>query len=123
MLKLIPQAQRHEVHGASFDALASPRTGSTDNSVWIVSLAPGTQGMPHSLSREEIFVALDGAAQVRCEGETLDFPAGSALIVPAGVRFSLANPGDQAFRAVAVLPVGASAVLGDGSRFHPPWAQ
>jgi len=41
--------------------------------------------------------------------------------VPAGVTFTLANPGDQPFEAVAMLPVGGRATIG-GEEMTPPWA-
>jgi hypothetical protein len=47
--------------------------------------------------------------------------AGDALIVPAGQRFSLANPTAELFEAVVVLPVGGRALLADGAPFAPPW--
>ena len=49
--------------------------------------------------------------------------AGEALIVPADETFELANPHDEAFEAVAVMPVGGRATLPGGDPFVPPWAE
>jgi hypothetical protein len=52
---------------------------------------------------------------------TSELEAGGAVIVPARTDFSLHNPYDSRFRAVAVLPVGATAMMGNDA-FIPPWA-
>ncbi|MFP5392201.1 MAG: cupin domain-containing protein [Gammaproteobacteria bacterium] len=116
------QAPSFELHGASFTGLASPSRGSSENAVWIVSLPPGQQGVTHRLTREEIFVALEGRARAQVGPDSLDVTEGSCLVVPAGLDFSLTNDGVEAFRAVAVLPVGGQASVGGGPAFTPPWA-
>jgi mannose-6-phosphate isomerase-like protein (cupin superfamily) len=83
-----------------------------------VEAAPGT---PHSVDREEIFVALTGEARVEIGGQDLGLAPGDALIVPAGESFSLYNPGAAPFTALAVLPVGGRALLPGGEPFSPPW--
>jgi quercetin dioxygenase-like cupin family protein len=108
--------------GLTVQGLASPRRGSVETSVWTIALAPGAPGVPHSCTREEIFVALSGAATVTLNGEELAFRAGDALVVPAGVRFSLANSAAEPFEAVVSLPVGGQAVTAEGT-FTPPWAE
>ncbi|HZG96389.1 MAG TPA: hypothetical protein VEZ46_16960 [Mycobacteriales bacterium] len=45
-----------------------------------------------------------------------------ALVVPAGTELCLST-GEQEFEAVAVLPVGARARIGDGEPFTPRWAE
>ena len=44
-------------------------------------------------------------------------------VLPAGETFDLANPHDEPFEAVAVMPVGGRATLPGGEPFVPPWAQ
>jgi mannose-6-phosphate isomerase-like protein (cupin superfamily) len=110
------------LHGASFTGMASPSRGATENAVWQVTLPPGLPAVRHQLTREEILVALDGCALASIGGETFEVTAGSALIVPADTDFEIRNPGPQAFRAIAILPVGGQAVIGDGAPFTPPWA-
>ena len=117
------QAPRFELHGAAFTGLAAPSRGATETAVWLVTLQPGTVGVPHRLTREEVFVAIEGVARAQVGDQTHELRPGCALVVPAHVDFCLANPYDLPFRTVAVLPVGGQAVLGDQPPFTPPWAQ
>ncbi|WP_040811684.1 cupin domain-containing protein [Nocardia concava] len=103
--------------------LAAPSRGSKENSVWRFTLEPGNPGHAHAVSREEIFVALAGAARIEIDGETSDFVAGDALVIPPETVFKLSVPGDEPFEAVAILPVGAYAQAPGGERVSPPWAQ
>jgi mannose-6-phosphate isomerase-like protein (cupin superfamily) len=108
--------------GTTFTGLAAPSRGARENAVWRVALEPGTLPRTHQLTREEILVATSGAAIASLNGEEVRFAAGDALIVPAFAEFSLANPGENTFEAVAVLPVGARAMMQDGELFAPPWS-
>ncbi|WP_327140494.1 cupin domain-containing protein [Nocardia sp. NBC_01327] len=103
--------------------LAAPSRGSTENSVWRFIMHPGNPGHAHSVSREEIFIALSGRARATIDGETRDFCAGDALVIPAHTVFHVSVPGDEPFEAVAILPVGAYAQAPGGDRVSPPWAQ
>ena len=110
-----------ELPGIRFTGLAAPSRGSTDSAVWIVELAPATPGSAHQLTREEVIVALEGRAVGTVAGEQFELAAGDALTIPPRTDFALANPFDSTFRAVAVLPVGGQAVMGENT-FTPPWA-
>jgi quercetin dioxygenase-like cupin family protein len=111
------------IPGLTMTGLAAPSRGATETCVWTLEIAPGTPGTPHSVEREEVFIALAGRAAVELSGRELEFEAGEALIVPAGEIFAIANPHSEPFRAVAATPVGCRAVLPDGERFVPPWAE
>lgn len=115
-------APRFDLHGASFTGLAAPSRGATENAVWLVTLPPRSEGVPHRLTREEIFVVLEGAATATLEGREHALTPGSALVVPAHAELTIANPHDLPFRSVAVLPVGGQALVGDNPPFTPPWA-
>jgi quercetin dioxygenase-like cupin family protein len=115
-------APTFDVPGCTFTGLASPSRGCTQTSVWTVAMEPGFPAQVHHMDQEEVFVAIAGAAVATLGDDEVRFAAGDALIVPAGVDFALANPYDEPFRAVAVLPVGGRASLGDGEYFVPPWA-
>lgn len=115
-------APTFEIPGATFTGLASPSRGSEDNAVWRLTLHPGAPGVPHQLSREEIFVALSGHATASLGGNSINLNPGDALVVPAFTDFSLANASDKAFEAVVVLPAGARGMVEDGAPFVPPWA-
>ncbi|MEZ5831112.1 MAG: cupin domain-containing protein [Dongiaceae bacterium] len=117
------KARIFELPGARFAGLAAPSSGARENSVWMVTLQPGAPVVPHALTREETFVAVAGAAKATIAGEEHDMTVGSALVVPAGVEFGLANPHDEPFQAVVVMPVGGQAMLANEAPFTPPWAQ
>src|SRR3954454_14534776 len=118
-----PPAPTHQLGGARFTSLATPSRGSTDTSVWLVEITPGTAPTPHRLPREEVFVALAGRAHVQLDGDVSVAEAGDAIVVPAGVPFALAPAGDEPRRALCCLPVGGQGQLADGEPFTPPWAQ
>ena len=102
--------------------LAAPSRGARETCVWHITLAPETPGTPHSVDREEIFVALGGQAQIAIDGAPpVALGAGDAAIVPAGRPFSLSNPGAVPFTALALVPVGSQASLPGQEPFCPPW--
>jgi len=116
-------AQRHhEPHGARFHTLASPSLGAEETSVWRVHLEADTPGLPHRVTREEIFVVVSGSATASLDGTAHPLSAGSTLILPAGVELSL-ETGAEALEAIVCLPVGGQGVVGDGEPFTPPWAE
>jgi quercetin dioxygenase-like cupin family protein len=118
-----PIEPTHELPGTTFTSLATPTLGPTATSVWKVSIAPGTEPAPHSLSLGEVFVVLQGTARVRI-GDTMQAAlAGDVIIVPADTEFELVNAGVDALEAICCMPVGGRARVGTGDAFTPPWAQ
>jgi mannose-6-phosphate isomerase-like protein (cupin superfamily) len=115
------QHLNHEIPGASFQTLASPTLGSRETSVWRLRLEPWSPGLPHRLTREEIFVVLSGRATAILDGSCEHLSAGCALVVPAGVDFSLAT-GEEACEAIVCFPVGGQGIVAGGEPFTPPWA-
>jgi quercetin dioxygenase-like cupin family protein len=118
-----PPAPTHELPGARFTSLATPSRGSAETSVWQVELAPGAPGRPHRLTREEVFVVLDGHAEVRLDDAVSHAGPGDAIVVPPGALFALAAEGDRPLRALCCLPAGGQGILDDGEPFTPPWAR
>ncbi len=118
-----PAAPTHDLGHARFTSLATPTCGSTDTAVWKVEILPGTPATPHSLTREEVFVVLEGTASACIDGAEEEAAAGDAIVVPAGVEFELTNAGDGPLHLLCCLPVGGEARLRDGSTFTPPWAE
>ena len=116
------EAAIFEIPSVTFAGLAAPCRGSRETAVWRVTLAPHAPGGLHTLSREEVLVALSGSAEARIGEVTHVFAAGDAIVIPAETLFALSNPGDAPFEAIAVLPVGAHARMGDAPAFIPPWA-
>ncbi len=115
-------APHFDLPGARFTGLAAPSRGASETAAWIVQIAPHTPGAPHRLTREEIFVAIEGAAEFVIAGEVYQVAAGGAVIVPAHTELCVTNPHDVPFRAVVAFPVGGLAVLPSGESFTPPWA-
>lgn len=109
--------------GLAVTGLAAPSRGAAETSAWRLSVSPGAPGVPHSVDREEIFLALGGTATATLGEERFELRAGDVLIVPAGQLFSLANPGSVSFEAIAVAPVGLRARLPGGEAFAPPWTE
>jgi quercetin dioxygenase-like cupin family protein len=116
-------APEFRIPGVMFSGLASPSRGATEVSVWRVTLDPRNVGGTHQLTREETIVATDGAAIATLNGVEYALVVGSAIIVPPHVDFSLSNPHDVPFEAIAVLPVGGQARIGNAAPFTPPWAE
>src|SRR5262245_45449672 len=108
--------------GVAFAGLAAPSRGARETSAWRVRIEPGTPATPHRLTREEILVATAGRARATIGDAEHDLVAGGAVIVPADTEFALANPHSEPFEAVAILPVGGQARIGDAAPFTPPWA-
>lgn len=107
--------------GATITGLASPSRGSSDAAAWRVHLQPDCASPPHSLTREEIFIVLDGALTARYVDREETADAGGALIVRPGERFELIAHGAPA-EAVCVMATGGQAITDEGT-FTPPWAE
>ena len=118
-----PSGPTHELSGASFTSLATPSRGTAETSVWLVEIAPGAPATPHRLTREEVFVVLEGSAEVHLDGAVSAAEPGDAIVVPPGTTFALAACGTRPLRAVCCLPVGGQGMLADGVAFTPPWAR
>lgn len=110
-----------DIPGLTVAGLASPSRGTRDTSVWRLTIAPDAPGVPHSLDKEEIFIALSGRAVATVGDDSFEIHEGDTLVVPANQIFSLANPGPDAFVALAAAPAGVRARLSDGDFFAPPW--
>jgi quercetin dioxygenase-like cupin family protein len=119
-----PASPSHELPGARFTSLATPSLGSMDTAVWKVEIAPSAPAAPsHRLTREEVFVVLDGSARIELDGHHQSAGSGDAIVVPAGVDFTLANGGTDPLRMLCCLPVGGQVSTPDGGTFTPPWAE
>ena len=116
------QAQRYEMPNVVFRGLASPSRGSTENCTWQFTLAPNSPGLSHQITREEIMVVLSGTGVAEIGTERHTVSKGDAIIIPAYMDFKLSNESDKPFEGIAVLPVGAQALIGDEPPFTPPWA-
>ena len=118
----LSDAPRFELPNVTFMGLSSPQRCSNENSVWRVTIAPNAPGLPHQLTREETVIVLSGTAIAEIGKERHRVSEGDVIIVPAMTDFSLSNDGAEAFEAIAVLPVGGQAIVGNDAPFTPPWA-
>jgi mannose-6-phosphate isomerase-like protein (cupin superfamily) len=117
-------ARTHELPGTRFASLATPSSGARETSVWEVTIDAGTHPTPaHRLTREEVFVVLDGAAEFTLGGRSEVATAGDAVLVPVGVDVAVANGGSGPLRMLCCLPVGGQVCVDGESTFTPPWAE
>ena len=117
-----PSAPTHDLGGSRFTSLATPSRGSTESSVWVVEIDPGVPPTPHSVTREEVFVVLDGVATVAVGDASGTAAPGDAFVIPADTEFTVANRGSAPLRMLCCLPVGGQARTATAT-FTPPWAQ
>jgi quercetin dioxygenase-like cupin family protein len=118
-----PAAPTHSLGATRFTSLATPSRGSRETAVWRVEIAPHTPSTPHALTREEVFVVLDGVASVVLDGSRSTASAGDAIVVPAETEFALSNDHDLPLRLLCCLPVGGRGRIDGGAPFVPPWAE
>jgi quercetin dioxygenase-like cupin family protein len=115
------EAPTFATSGATITGLASPTRGSADTSAWRVRFDADQPSPRHVLSREEIFIVLDGALTASFGDREETASTGGALIVPPGHEFTLIAR-DAPADAVCIMTVGGEAIV-DGSSFTPPWAE
>ncbi|MFE3260722.1 cupin domain-containing protein [Nocardia sp. NPDC059091] len=114
-------AQSHEMHGSRFTPLVRPSSGSSELCLWRLEVAPGTQGVPHRVHREEAFVLLAGSITLTIDGEAARLAPGDAAVAPAGSTIRLDNPDDRTAEVLVNAPVGFTGELLDGTVVNPPW--
>jgi quercetin dioxygenase-like cupin family protein len=79
--------------GTTAVGYASPSRGAADLSLWRIRLDPGAASPFHALSREEVFLVLDGDAVATLDGAEHPLAPGDCLVVPPGVPFAIAVGG------------------------------
>jgi quercetin dioxygenase-like cupin family protein len=114
-------APKFDAGGATITGLASPSRGSADAAAWRVRFDPDQPSPPHALSREEIFIVLEGALTARFGDREETAAAGGALIVAPGEQFTLVAVQAPA-EAVCIMSIGGQAIS-EGVTFTPPWAE
>ena len=73
------------------------------------------------MSREEVFVVLEGQLTATIDDVPASAAVGDALVVPAGAMLELSNNGAGQLRLIACTSVGMTATVGEAT-FTPPWA-
>jgi quercetin dioxygenase-like cupin family protein len=115
------EAEVHQMHNARFTSYARPGTGSTELCVWRLDIDPESQGQPHRVLREEVFVLLEGEVVLTIDGVASSLGAGDAAIAPAGAVIRVDNPGAGRAGILVTVPVGFWGELPDGTRITPRW--
>ena len=115
------EAEVHQMHNARFTSYARPGTGSAELCVWTLEVDAATDGQPHRLLGEEVFVLLEGEAVFSIDDVANRLTAGDAAIAPRGSVIRVDNPGQLPARLLVTAPVGFSGELPDGTRITPPW--
>ena len=116
------EAVTHEIHGARFVSYATPLTGSKELCAWRGEIPAGTKAPVHTVSREEVFHLLIGELLITLDGRTDRITAGDTVIVNPGATLGVENPTDQTAISWVTTSIGLEAVLADGTRLTPPWA-
>lgn len=118
-----PDGPTHQLDHACFTSLATPTRGTRETSVWRVRLEPFAPGQRHTVTREEVFVVLQGTASIDWGDTRGEARAGDAIVIPPGTWFTLSCANDNPVELLCCLPVGGQAQLPNGPTFTPPWAQ
>src|SRR5581483_4877501 len=87
------EGTEHRMHGAVFTAYANPGAGSAELCAWSTRLPAGQRGAEHQVSREEIFLVLEGAPRISVNGEEAALAPGDVVIAPPQSLLHLDNPG------------------------------
>jgi putative monooxygenase len=94
-----------ELPGGSWSRviLTGDRVGSA-SAMGFSSFAPGTSTAMLAHETEELAYVLTGRGELRLDGASVPYGAGSALYVPAGVWHAVVNTGDEPVTMVFTFP-------------------
>ena len=113
----------HDVQRTTFTAYANSSTGAADLCAWSTRVPAGEPGLPHRVSREEIFLVTAGTPRFTIDDETAEPAPGDVVITPAGSLLTIEALGDQDSIIWVTTTLGLTVKLPDGTEFAPPWAQ
>lgn len=109
-------------HGSQFLSYVSPSRGSNQLCAWQLAIPAGLEGVAHRPSREEVLLVLSGELHVTLDGLATPLQPGDVVLVPAGSELRVDAGPDGATAWVTTTP-GMEAVMNDGTKIAPPWAQ
>jgi quercetin dioxygenase-like cupin family protein len=110
-----------EVHGSRFESFVSTARGGDSLWAWRLVVAPGSEGVAHHPSREEVILLLSGQATVVIDGATATVEAGDVIHVPVESELTV-NGGPHGATAWVTTTAGLTARVGE-TMMAPPWAQ
>jgi mannose-6-phosphate isomerase-like protein (cupin superfamily) len=115
------EAITYELHGSAFHSYVTAARGGTELCAWQLSVPANVTGVAHRPSREEVLLILEGSARVTLDGVSSELTMGDVALVSAGSEFGV-DSGPTGVTAWVTTTRGLEAVLPDGSRVAPPWA-
>ena len=113
----------HNMHQAEFRSYVAPARGSSKICGWRVVVEPGTVGLEHRVSHEEVFFALAGAPVLTLDGSRAEMTAGSVALAHSDSLVKLDNPSDEPAELWVTTTTGLIATTADGSEIVPPWTK
>jgi quercetin dioxygenase-like cupin family protein len=111
----------YEAHGSAFRSYVAPSRGGGQLCAWHLTVPAGQQGVAHRPTRDEVLLILDGTLHLTLDGTPSDVHAGDVAVVPAGSELRVEG-GVRDATAWVTTTKGLEAVLADGTRLSPPWA-
>ena len=115
------EATTYEVHGSTFDSYVAPSRFETQVCAWRVEVPPNLEGASHRPTHDEVLLVLTGQLIVTLDGETTTLRVGDVALIQAESELRLSGGPEGGTAWVSTTP-GLEAVMGDGSRITPPWA-
>ena len=109
----------HTTPNAVMTTLAAPSLGADDLAVWRVTMEPGQAGPIHAVGNEQVWVILEGSAQVTLGETELTAGPGDTVICPAGTPRQVKAP--EGLVALVATRAGTSVSTDEGTR-PLPWA-
>ena len=111
-----------ETHGSRFSSYVAPSRGSSELCAWRLDVPADLDGVAHRPNREEVLLVLDGELRITLDGVCTELHRGDVALVPANSELRV-DAGPHGATAWVTTTPGLEAVMGDGSRITPPWAQ
>lgn len=113
----------YAMHGAEFRSYIAPSRGSAQLCAWRILVEPGTTGVEHEISDEEVFLVLKGSPVVTLNGTGELMSSGAVALASAGSTVKLDNPSAEPAELWVTTVVGLTATTPDGAVIVPPWTQ
>jgi len=114
-------AEPFAAHGSRFESFVSTARGGDRLCAWRLVVAPGSEGVAHHPSHEEVLLLLSGQATVVIDGAAATVGAGDVVHVPVGSEFTI-DGGPDGATAWVTTTAGLTARIGE-TIMAPPWAQ
>lgn len=111
-----------ELGGNTITSFAAPARGAYEAALYRVDM-PAGGGLPaHRHDHLDVFTVVAGGGLFHLDEETVDLVAGDSVVVPVGVRHTMAAGPAGASFIVTMLP-GNKMIRDDGSEFVPEWVR